>query len=159
MWRVVADKCSGAEETTAISSYGKKKVNFSLYRPWRPFGLREVEAPTFLDIRLATLHAGRFLPPRRFLVLISVRGWVDPRTIVQLEGVGKLKQSTSSGTLTGDLLACKHSASTNYATACTLPHTVFKQLQKYFSWKPIFTINICMACLVPSIDGIDTLID
>jgi hypothetical protein len=24
-----------------------KKVKFSLYRPWRPLGLREVEAPTF----------------------------------------------------------------------------------------------------------------
>jgi hypothetical protein len=29
-----------------------KKVKFSLYRPWRPLGLREVEAPTFSDIRL-----------------------------------------------------------------------------------------------------------
>jgi hypothetical protein len=28
------------------------KVKFSLYRPWRPLGLREVEAPTFSDIRL-----------------------------------------------------------------------------------------------------------
>jgi hypothetical protein len=28
------------------------KVKFSLYRPWRPLGLRDVEAPTFSDIRL-----------------------------------------------------------------------------------------------------------
>jgi hypothetical protein len=27
------------------------KVKFSLYRPWRPLGLREVEAPIFSDIR------------------------------------------------------------------------------------------------------------
>jgi hypothetical protein len=30
----------------------KVKVKLSLYRPWRPLGLREVEAPTFSDIRL-----------------------------------------------------------------------------------------------------------
>jgi hypothetical protein len=30
----------------------KVRVNLSLYRPWRPLGLREVGAPTFSDIRL-----------------------------------------------------------------------------------------------------------
>jgi hypothetical protein len=30
----------------------KVKVKLYLYRPWRPLGLREVEAPTFSDIRL-----------------------------------------------------------------------------------------------------------
>jgi hypothetical protein len=33
-------------------SAGKVKVKFSLYRPWRALGLREVEVPTFSDIRL-----------------------------------------------------------------------------------------------------------
>jgi hypothetical protein len=47
-----------------------------------------------------------FYPPGRFLVLIFVRGWVDPRSIVRLEGLGKLKKSTSSGTQTGDLPTC-----------------------------------------------------
>jgi hypothetical protein len=83
-----------------------------LYRPWRPLGLYEVEVPIFSDIQL--IDGGKVVSPtcrplctpRWFLVLISVRGWVDPRAIVLLEGLGKLKKSTSSGTWTGDLLAC-----------------------------------------------------
>jgi hypothetical protein len=56
------------------------KVKFSLYRPWSPLGLREVKVPTFSDIRVIdggkslAVRAGRFLPPGKFLVLISVRG-------------------------------------------------------------------------------------
>jgi hypothetical protein len=47
----------------------------SLYRPWRSLGLREVEAPTFSDIRLTDGDkvVSRFLLLGRFLVLISVR--------------------------------------------------------------------------------------
>jgi hypothetical protein len=41
--------------TTRTSQYQGQcyegKVKLSLYRPWRPLGLREVEAPTFSDIR------------------------------------------------------------------------------------------------------------
>jgi hypothetical protein len=59
-----------------------------------------------MTARLWVLCAGRFLPLGRFLVLTFVRGWVDPRAIVRLEGLGKLKKSTSSGTRIGDLPAC-----------------------------------------------------
>jgi hypothetical protein len=55
--------------------------------------------------RLSALRAGRLLPPGRFLVLIFVRGWVDPMAIVRRERLGKLKKSTSSGTWTDDLPA------------------------------------------------------
>jgi hypothetical protein len=57
----------------------------------------------FIQPRLSALRAGRFLLPEKFLAIISLRGWVDPKAIVRLEGFGKLKKSTSSGTRTGDL--------------------------------------------------------
>jgi hypothetical protein len=41
--------------------------------------------------RLSALGAGRFLPSGRILVLISVRGWIDPGVVVRLEELGKLK--------------------------------------------------------------------
>jgi hypothetical protein len=63
--------------------------------------------PYFLDNRptdggevvsLTSQPAGRPLPTGRFLVLISVRGRVDPRVIVRREALGKLKNPvTSSG--------------------------------------------------------------
>jgi hypothetical protein len=53
--------------------------------------------PHFLDNRLTHgLRAGHPLAPRRFLVLISVRGWVDPRNILRLEGLGQLKNPVTS---------------------------------------------------------------
>jgi hypothetical protein len=42
--------------------------------------------------RLSANTAGRFSSPGRFLVLNFVRGRVDPKAIVRLEVVGKLKK-------------------------------------------------------------------
>jgi hypothetical protein len=39
-------------------------VALSLYRPWWSLGLREVEAPTFSDIRIT--DGGRVVSPKRW---------------------------------------------------------------------------------------------
>jgi hypothetical protein len=44
-----------------------------------------------MAVRLSALLAGRPLFPGIFLVLISLRGLVDHRTTVRLEGLGQLK--------------------------------------------------------------------
>jgi hypothetical protein len=69
-----------------------------------PWGCETSRLPRFLDNRVTDggkvviLRAGRHLPTGRFLVPISVRGWVDSRPIVPLEGLGQLKKFHLIGT-------------------------------------------------------------
>jgi hypothetical protein len=51
----------------------KVKVKLSMYRPWRPLGLREVKAPTVSDIRL--VDGGKVVRPKR-------RPFFTPRKIL-----------------------------------------------------------------------------
>jgi hypothetical protein len=59
-----------------------------------------------MAVRLSALRTDRPLPPGRFLVLISVRGLVDPRAIVRLKGLGQLKEIHLIGNGTRDIPAC-----------------------------------------------------
>jgi hypothetical protein len=71
-----------------------KKVKLSHYRP---LGFQDVEASDFLDIRhmkvvrLSALRTGRLYPHEGVLVLISGRGWVDPKATMRPEGLSHWK--------------------------------------------------------------------
>jgi hypothetical protein len=71
-----------------------------------------------MAVRLSALRAGRYLLPGRFLVLISVRDWVDPRGHSSTGMIRSIKQSNALiGNRTRDLAACS-SAWTKYHMYC-----------------------------------------
>jgi len=93
-------------------NYSRKGKAVPLQAWSGPEGSRKLRFPDFMTMaqdggRSSALRTGCLYPQEILLVLISVRGWVDPRAIVQSEGFYVNKKFTdTSWDGTSDLPIC-----------------------------------------------------
>ena len=80
-----------------VHVFTKVKVKPSRYRPGQALWFQKADGPECLYnrhmkvVRSSALRTGCLYPQEGFLVLISVRGWVDPRATRRPEGLSHWK--------------------------------------------------------------------
>jgi len=117
----------------------------------RPFGFQKVEVPTFQDNR--QMKVGKVvspthrppLPPEVFLILISVRGWVDPRATARPEGSYQRNiPKNTIGNRTRNIPGYSTVPQSN--TPQPAPRTrhntvqILSEFETYFIWTRVFSI-------------------
>jgi hypothetical protein len=98
-----------------------------------------------------------FYPQENSSYSFLLRGRVDPKVMMQLEGLGKLKKSTSSRTRTGDLPACSIVPQpTTLPRAPTITQgtilfivTIVKASRPTFQWNPYRHLAISVLSQYP----------